>query len=162
MSIILIGMPGAGKSTVGSLLARKMGMPFRDTDDIIFEKERRELKKIVQEDGFEAFLNIQEKLIKESDLADYVVATGGSVVLSSGLMEHLKKTGTVIYLQEDFEVLEKRLSAGRRLARPEGQTFREVFEQRHILYKKYADAIIDCTGKTPDKIVAEICGIMQN
>lgn len=162
MSIILIGMPGAGKSTIGSLLARKMGIPFKDTDDIIFEKEGRALKNIVKDDGFEAFLNKQEKYINQADLNDCVVATGGSVVLSSSLMEHLKSIGTIVYLKVDFEVLEMRLSADRRLARPEGQTFKQVFEQRDSLYKKYADVVIDCTGRTPNEIVAELSNMKQN
>lgn len=162
MSIILIGMPGAGKSTIGSLLARKIGIPFKDTDDIIFENEGRELKNIVKEDGFETFLNIQQRLITKADLNDCVVATGGSVVLSENLMEHLKSIGTIVYLKVDFEALSMRLSADRRLARPEGHTFKQVFQQRDSLYKKYADVIIDCTGRTPIEIVADLSGMKQN
>lgn len=158
MSIILIGMPGAGKSTIGALLARKMGLPFKDTDDIIVDNEHRELKNIVKEDGFETFLNIQQKLIVEADLNDCVVATGGSVVMSKSLMEHLKSIGTIVYLKVDFKVLQMRLSADRRLARPDGQTFEQVFEQRDSLYKKYADVIIDCTGRTPNEVVSELGG----
>lgn len=157
-SIILIGMPGAGKSTVGPLLAQRLGFPFQDTDAIVRKEDGRELKAIVSEDGFEAFLDIQQSIIISKDLKGCIVATGGSVVKSEPLMLYLKGIGKVIYLKYDFEVLEQRLTPDRRLARAGGQTFRQVFDEREPLYIKYADSIIDCTGKTPDEIVNEISG----
>lgn len=161
-SIILTGMPGAGKSTVGPLLARKLGLPFEDTDAIIKQKDGRELKAIVSEDGFEMFLDIQQRVILSQDLKECIVATGGSVIKSDVLMQYLKSIGTVIYLKYDFQVLEQRLAPDRRLARAGGQTFRQVFEEREPLYIKYADSIIDCTGKAPDEIVKEISGETVN
>jgi shikimate kinase len=156
--IILIGMPGAGKSTVGPLLAQKKGLIFKDTDAIVKQMDGRDLKTIVAEDGFEAFLDIQQKVILSQELKNCVVATGGSVIKSDTLMQFLKRFGTIIYLKVDFKVLEQRLAPERKLARAGGQSFRQVFEEREPLYIKYADSIIDCTGKIPDEIVIEITG----
>jgi shikimate kinase len=156
--IILIGMPGAGKSTVGPLLAQKKGLSFEDTDAIVKQKDGRELKTIVAEDGFEAFLDIQQKVILSQELKNCVVATGGSVIKSDILMRFLQSIGMIIYLKVDFKVLEQRLAPERKLARAGGQCFRQVYEEREPLYIKYADSIIDCTGKIPDEIVEEITG----
>jgi shikimate kinase len=157
--IILIGMPGAGKSTVGPLLAKRKGLSFKDTDAVVKQEDGRELKTIVAEDGFEAFLEIQQKVILSQDFKNCVVATGGSVVKSDALMQIFKGLGMIIYLKVDFEVLQQRLAPGRMLARAGGQTFRQVFEEREPLYINYADSIIECTEKTPDEIVEEITGI---
>lgn len=155
-SVILIGMPGAGKSTVGPLLAAKLGLSFKDTDSIMKENDGRELKTIVAEDGFEAFLELQQRVLLSQDFSDCVVATGGSVVKSYDLMRRLKEIGTIIYLKYDITILEKRLEPGRKLARAGGQTFRQVFEERGPLYISYADSIIDCGGKAPEEVVTEI------
>ena len=158
VGLILIGMPGAGKSTVGPLLAGKLGLPFIDTDDIVKQKDGRELKTIVAEDGFESFLEIQQKVIMSHELKNCILATGGSVIKSDVLMKYLRNIGKVIYLKHDFTALEKRLAPDRKLARSGGQTFRQVFDEREPLYRKYADSIIDCSGKTPAEIVDEITG----
>jgi len=155
-NIILIGMPGSGKSTVGPLLARKTGKSFTDTDDIIRKTEGRELGEIVRTEGHVRFLELQQKIITSMDFRDHVIATGGGVVKSDALMQFFRQIGTVIFLDEDPATLEKRLAPGRRLARPEGQTFMAVYEERNPLYTKYADRIINCRGKSADEIVMEI------
>ena len=160
--IILIGMPGAGKSTVGPLLAERKGLSFKDTDTLVKQQDGRELKTIVVEDGFEAFLEIQQKAILSQNLNNSVVATGGSVVKSDALMRTLKSIGTVIYLQVDFELLQQRLATDRKLARAGGQSFKQVFDEREPLYIKYADSIIECTGHTPEEIVEKITGVAAN
>lgn len=156
-SIILTGMPGAGKSTVGPLLAGKLGMSFIDTDDAVKRFDGRELRRIVEEDGYEVFLDIQNKAIMSLELDNSVIATGGSVVKSDDLMCYLKRFGKIVYLRYDIDILERRLSSERKLARVEGQSFKQLFEEREPLYRKYAAIIIDCTGKTPEEIVKEIC-----
>lgn len=156
-NIILIGMPGAGKSTIGPLLANKLGLCFEDTDIIVKKNDGRELRDIVAEEGFETFLCIQQKVIISQKWNGCVIATGGSVVKSIALMQHLQELGRIVYLKLDIHTLEQRLAPDRRLARAGGQTYRQVFEEREPLYIKYAESIIDCTGKTPDEIVAEIC-----
>lgn len=155
-NIILIGMPGSGKSTVGPFLAQKAGMDFVDTDSIIKAAAGRELRDIVREEGYERFLELQQQIISSQQFMNCVIATGGGVVKSSDLMQFLKKTGTTIFLDEDPDVLERRLAPERRLARAEGQTFRDTYEERRPLYLKYADLIIVCTGKTIEEIVREI------
>lgn len=155
-SIVLIGMPGAGKSTVGPLLAEKLKLSFEDTDIIIKNTDGRALRDIVTENGFETFLAIQQKVIMSRKLKDCVVATGGSVVKSPDLMRYLGSIGRIFYLKLDFEILEQRLAPDRRLARTDGQSFRQLFEEREPLYIKYADNIIECSEKTPDEIATEI------
>lgn len=155
-NIILIGMPGSGKSTVGPLLAQKTGKNFVDTDDIIRAAVGRELGDIVRAEGHVRFLELQEQIITSKEFRDHVIATGGGVVRSDRLMQYFKRIGTVIYLDEDPSTLEKRLAPGRRLARAEGQTFKDIFEERKPLYIKYADRIINCSGKTTEEITMEI------
>jgi len=161
-NIILIGMPGSGKSTVGPLLAQKTGKNFADTDEIIRNAAGRELSEIVRSEGHVRFLELQERIISSMSFLDHVIATGGGVVKSDRLMQFFRRTGTVIYLDEELSTLEKRLAPGRRLARAEGQTFMAVYEERKPLYIKYADHIIDCRGKTADEIVTEITGILND
>lgn len=155
-SIILIGMPGAGKSTVGPCLASKLGLPFADTDELVKKSDGRSLKEIVAADGFQAFLDLQQKVIFKAKLNRCIIATGGGVVKSDQLMQYFKSIGTIIYLKQEFEVLEKRLAPGRKLARADGQTFRQLFEERQPLYLEYADRWIDCADKAPEEIVGEI------
>ncbi|MDD4496282.1 MAG: shikimate kinase [Eubacteriales bacterium] len=156
-SIILIGMPGAGKSTIGPLLAEKLGLSFADTDDIIKESDGRELRDIVAQDGFEGFLRLQQKILMSRELKGCVISTGGSVIKSEALMSYFSSIGRIVYLKTDVEILEQRLAPGRRLARANGQTIRQMFEEREPLYIKYAECIIDCTGKNPEEIASEIC-----
>lgn len=154
-SIILIGMPGAGKSTVGPLLAEKLGLTFVDTDVIIEKSDGRKLRDIVAQDGYEGFLEIQQKVIESRKLVSCVIATGGSVVKSEALMRYLRSLGRIIYLKADVNTLEQRLAPERKLARADGQTFRELYMERGPLYEKYAECIIDCTGKNPEEIALE-------
>ncbi|MCX7708272.1 MAG: shikimate kinase [Clostridia bacterium] len=157
-NIVLIGMPSSGKSTVGARLAKELGLEFIDTDSVIRQRENRELKEIVNIDGLQKFLEIQEKTILELNLTRHVIATGGGVIYGAASMEHLKMNGIVIYLETDFEVIEQRIAAGRRFARNQGQSFFDLYNERVPLYKKYADAIVQCTGKSVEAISCEIIG----
>ncbi len=156
-NIILIGMPGAGKSTIGPLLAEKLGLSFKDTDSILKEIYGRELRDIVAEDGFEAFLRIQQEVIMSLKLENSVIATGGSVVKNVALMQHFGHIGTIVYLKVNIKTLEQRLAPGRKLARANGQSFGQLFEEREPMYIKYADRIIECADRTPEEIACEIC-----
>ncbi|HOQ38489.1 MAG TPA: shikimate kinase [Acetivibrio sp.] len=158
-SIVLIGMPGSGKTTVGQPLSEALGMSFVDTDKIIFEKVNKPLKDIVAQDGLEKFLEIQEQILLGLDLNNRVISTGGSVVYNKAAMEFLKKNGIVFYLKEDLEILEKRLASGRRLARNSEQSFADIYAERAPLYEKYADVTIDCSNKSVQSIVTEITSI---
>ena len=155
-NIILTGMPGSGKSTVGPLLAQKTGKCFADTDDILRDAVGRELGDIVRTEGHIGFLELQQQIITSMEFLDHVIATGGGVVKSDGLMQYFKQIGKVIFLDEDLSTLERRLAPGRRLARSDGQSFMAVYEERRPLYIKYADLIINCRVNTAEELALEI------
>ena len=155
-NIILIGMPGTGKTTVGALLAKRLGRTFIDTDELVKKLDGRPLRDIVEQDGLERFIEIQNAAIMPMKFNHCIISTGGGVVKSSELMQYLKKAGTIIYIKQELGILEQRLEPGRKLARANGQTFRQLYEERDPLYIMYADRIVDCAAKTPDKIVLEI------
>lgn len=155
-NIILIGMPGAGKSTIGPLLSKQLGMEYADTDDIIRSAQGTELKDIVLKHGYEHFLDIQEHIIVSLSFSNHVLATGGSVVTSAPSMRHLKENGRAVYLDVDYDTIEQRLGPGRRLARSSGKSLREVYDERTPMYSEYADIIIHCSGRSKESIVEEI------
>ncbi len=157
-NIILIGMPSAGKSTVGVILAKHRGMSFVDTDVLIQSRQGRLLQEIINSDGTEAFLKIEESEIKALDYSDTVIATGGSVVYSDRAMGHLKKTGIVIYLYVDMDTVNKRLKnlKTRGVVLGPGQSLEDIYRKRQPLYEKYADIIIDCSEGTIDSTVEMI------
>ncbi|HEX2947630.1 MAG TPA: shikimate kinase [Clostridia bacterium] len=155
-SIVLIGMPGAGKSTVGPLLADMTGLEFIDTDELVRNVAGRELKDIVAQAGYEKFLELQREVIISRGIDNNVISTGGGVVKDDELMRYLKAAGKVFYLSQRFDTLEQRLAPGRKLVRSQGQTFRELFEERAPLYIKYSDKIIDCGDRKPGEIAGEI------
>jgi len=152
---VLIGMPGAGKSTVGVLLAKALGMPYVDTDLLIQASEGRLLQDIIDSGGIGEFLKVEENVVLSLNVRRYVIATGGSVVYSSGAMEHLRRDGFVIYLRLPLEQVEERIRniTTRGIAMRKGQNLREVYEERTPLYRKYADINVDCSGRDMETIV---------
>ncbi len=157
-NIVLIGMPGAGKSTIGVLLAKSMLMSFCDTDLLIQGKYSKGLCDIIKEEGVEKFLQIENNVICENCFENSVIATGGSVVFGEKAMEKLKKNSLTVYLKVDVEELEKRVNNihTRGIAMKEGSTLKEIFEERSCLYEKYADVTIDCTTLTAEECVDKI------
>ncbi len=144
-NVILIGMPGCGKSTVGVLLAKNLGYSFIDSDLLIQQKEGRKLQDILNTDGIEYFGRLENEVNGSLDLIQTVVATGGSAVYWPESMAHLKSLGTVVYLKVPFEEIEKRIQnfESRGIVVPEGKTFYDVFLERSALYEKYADIVIE-------------------
>lgn len=144
-NVILIGMPGVGKSTVGVLLAKKLGYEFMDSDILIQAKEKRMLKEIIAQEGLEGFLEIEAEVNAKVEIENVVLATGGSVVYKERAMKHLKEIGTVVYLKVAYEELEKRLGnlKERGVALKEGQSLKDLCEERCPLYEKYADIVVD-------------------
>ncbi len=154
-NIILIGMPGAGKSTLGVLLAKAMGKFFIDTDIIIQQKTKRLLQDIIDNDGTEAFLKLEEDILMAVDEKNTVIATGGSAVYSEKAMERFKENGTVVYLHVDFSEIEKRVTniTTRGIVLKNGRSLSDAFDERKPLYDRYADITIDCTGSTIENSV---------
>ena len=144
-NIILIGMPGVGKSTAGVVLAKVLGYKFIDADLIIQQEEGRLLKDIIAKEGREGFLKIENRVNASIEAEQAVIATGGSVVYGAEAMAHLRSIGTVVYLKLSYETLEKRLHniRGRGVVLKEGQTLRDLYLERAPLYEKYADITVD-------------------
>ncbi|KUG19360.1 shikimate kinase i [hydrocarbon metagenome] len=157
-NIILIGMPGAGKSTVGVVLAKTLGMQFIDTDILIQERAGRMLQEILDEDGPDAFKRIEEETILSLHSRRAVIATGGSVVSSPDAMAHLKSGGVVVYLEISYEEMEKRLKniKTRGILLLPGQSLREMYDERVPLYEKYADRTVACSGEDLESVVGNV------
>ena len=130
-NIVLIGMPGSGKSTVGVILAKVLGYTFVDSDLLIQKEEKQLLKDIIAREGQDGFLRIENRVNKSIDTEKSVIATGGSVVYCQEAMEHLKKIGTVIYLKLDYQILNRRLSnlIGRGVVLKKCQTLKDLYEE---------------------------------
>lgn len=157
-NIVLIGMPGAGKSTVGVVLAKVVGHKFVDSDLVIQENTGKLLHELITEHGLDGFLEIENKTNSELDVAKSIIATGGSVIYGKEAMEHLKEIGLVVYLKLTLESIADRLGdlQQRGVALKDGQGLKELYEERVPMYEKYADLIIDCEEKSIREITAEI------
>lgn len=160
-NIILIGMPGAGKSTVGVVLAKKKGYRFLDSDLVIQEKYDALLYELIAEYGTEGFKKIEEEVNASIRTKRTVIATGGSVVYGEKAMKHFKEIGTIIYLKLSCETIGERLGDlnERGVALQKGQTLEELYRERIPLYEKYADVMIDCEKKSIREIVSELCQV---
>ncbi len=161
-SVTLIGMPGAGKSTVGVLLAKSLLLDFTDTDLIIQKETGKSLCEIIEEEGIDNFLLKENDIIAAQTFRSSVIATGGSAVYGKEAMEKLKEISTVIYLSLPVEELEKRIKDihSRGVVLKNGITLKELFEERRSLYEKYADFIVECQGLTAENCVDEIIKIL--
>jgi shikimate kinase len=163
-NIVLIGMPGAGKSTVGVVLAKVIGYKFIDADLLIQEREGRLLSTIIKEDGLERFIEIENEVNCGIQGEKSVIATGGSVIYGKEAMEHLRKIGQIIYLRLPYEVLNSRLHniKGRGVALKEGQTLKDLYEERCPLYEKYAHFILDTENLDVEETISEIEKLTKN
>lgn len=162
-NIILIGMPGCGKSTIGVVLAKNLGFRFIDSDLLIQEREHRLLHEIITQDGLETFNQIENEVNASIETTSSVIATGGSVIYGPEAMQHLKEIGTIIYLRLPEDLLEDRLGDlnQRGVSIKAGQTLHSLYEERIPLYEKYADITIDCAGKEIRECVYEITNTIQ-
>ena len=158
MNIVLIGMPGCGKSTVGVILAKVMGMQFCDTDIVIQQNEGRKLQDIINEDGNEAFLKCEENALVSLDIDGAVIATGGSAIYSDAAMKHLKENGKVVYLKVSETEIERRLAdfAARGVAIKDGMTVKDLYNERIPLYEKYADITVKGEGWDIPAVIGKI------
>ena len=152
-NIVLIGMPGAGKSTVGVVLAKRLGLSFLDSDLVIQEREGCVLHEIIEKEGLDGFNGIEAIDVKRT-----IIATGGSAVYGKEAMQHLHEIGAVFYLKLSYEELKNRLGdlSERGVSIREGQTLLDLYEERKPLYEKYADYVVDCEGKSIREVVEEM------
>jgi len=157
-NIVLIGMPGVGKSTIGVLLAKVMSRNFLDTDIYIQSREGTTLQKIIDNQGVKSFCEIEENYVGLISCKKNVIATGGSVVYSKKAIESLKQSGILFYLYLPLSNLKKRLKniSSRGVVMLHSQSLEQLFEERLPLYKRYADTIIDCTEKNHEEVINEI------
>lgn len=162
-NITLIGMPASGKSTVGVLLAKRLGYSFVDVDIVIQEQEGRLLKEIIAEEGQEGFLQVENRVNAELSVHNSVIAPGGSVIYGKEAMEHLKKISTVVYLKLSYEAVEERLGnlTDRGVVLKDGMTLKDLYEERIPYYEKYADITVDETGIDAGGIVDALRSILE-
>ena len=163
-NIVLVGMPGSGKSTVGVILAKLLSYDFLDTDVLIQSSQRRALQDIVDRDGHLALRKIEEDTLLSLDLQHHVIATGGSAVYSAAAMAHLAAGGIVVFLDVDLATLEGRVNnlATRGLVRRPGQSLADLFAEREALYKQAADITINCTGMTQEAVCSAIIARLEH
>ena len=157
-NIILIGMPGVGKSTIGVVLAKIMGYQFIDADLLIQEQEQCLLKDIIAKKGIDGFIEIENQVNREIEADRTIIATGGSVVYGREAMEHLKQIGTVIYLKLDYQALKKRLGniKNRGVVTRKGQDLKALYDERTPLYEKYADIVVDENNRNIEETIDEL------
>ena len=157
-NVVLIGMPGSGKSTVGVVLAKLTGRDFVDSDVLIQTSQGRSLQQIVDRDGHMRLRQIEEDVLLALDRRNHVIATGGSAAYSHPAMTHLKSRGIVVFLDVDLATLRSRVHDydTRGLARRPDQSFADLFEERFVLYTKYADVTVHCADLTHEEVCARI------
>ncbi len=163
-NLTLIGMPGAGKSTVGIILAKNLTFGFIDTDVLIQINHQKSLQQIINESDHLNLRNIEEKEILKLNIDKHIIATGGSVPYSKKSMEHIKSISEIVFLNVSYEELERRIKnfATRGISKSPDQTFRDLYEERQILYNKYADIIVDCNSIDQDEVAVEITNIYKS
>lgn len=161
-NIVLIGMPGCGKSTVGVMLAKLKAYDFIDTDLLIQSSEQRTLQDIVDSEGHQSLRKIEEKVLLSLDLKHHVIATGGSAVYSEAAMAHLTSTGTIVFLDVDLATLEARVYnyRTRGLAKRPEQSLADLFDERAKLYTAFAEITVNCSDLTQEtacsRVLAEL------
>lgn len=162
-NIIFIGMPASGKSTVGVVIAKRLGYDFIDTDLLIQKQENRLLKEIIADVGNEGFLAIENQVNREVEAERAVISPGGSVIYCKEAMEHFKEIGTVVYLQVSFETINRRISnaKNRGVVLKEGQTLRDLYEERTTLFEKYADYIVSEEGLSLEETIDKVLELFE-
>jgi shikimate kinase len=162
-NIVLIGMPGAGKSTVGVILAKVMGYHFIDSDLLIQEQEKCLLKDIIERDGLDGLIAVEEQVNSNIRADRTVIATGGSVIYGEKAMEHLRKIGTVVYIKLSYRTISKRLGniKQRGVVFREGQTLQSLYKERCPLYEKYAHIIIEAEDLDMEELMDKIKDTLQ-
>lgn len=161
-NIIFIGMPSAGKSTVGVVLAKRLGLQFIDADIVIQEKEGKLLKEIILEKGTDGFLELEDRINSSIEADHAVISPGGSIVYCKNAMRHYKEIGTVVYLKVSYDIINQRLknSKDRGVVLRQGQTFRGLYDERIRLFEKYADVTVCEDGLSLEETIDKIMEIL--
>lgn len=161
-NIIFIGMPSAGKSTVGVVLAKRLGLQFIDADIVIQEKEGKLLKEIILEKGTDGFLELEDRINSSIEADHAVISPGGSIVYCKNAMRHYKEIGTVVYLKVSYDIINQRLknSKDRGVVLRQGQTFRGLYDERIRLFEKYADVTVCEDGLNLEETIDKIMEIL--
>ena len=162
-NLVLIGMPGSGKSTIGVILAKRSSHDFVDTDVLIQSAEHRSLQAIMDSEGFMRLREIEARVLLDLNVENHVISTGGSVVYSDAAMQHLRSNGTIIYLDVSLDTLRSRITdyETRGIAKRPEQSFAELFEERAILYRKYADITIKGDAVSQDAAAEDIMALLE-
>ncbi|MFZ9584656.1 MAG: shikimate kinase [Pseudohongiellaceae bacterium] len=157
-NLVLIGMPGSGKSTIGVILAKRTSHHFVDTDLVIQNVEGRSLQDILDQEGYLALRETESRVLQGLDLDNHVISTGGSAVYSDAAMQHLKRKGICIYLDVSVETLRARITDydTRGIAKRPDQSFADLFEERTRLYRRYADITIKADALNQDEVCSAI------
>nr|WP_297704726.1 shikimate kinase [uncultured Butyrivibrio sp.] len=157
-NIILIGMPASGKSTVGVILAKILGYNFVDADIVIQEKENRKLSEIIEQEGVDGFIDIENRINAGIEVEKTVISTGGSAVYGKEAMDHYKNIGKIVYLKVDMDILTKRLKNAKQrgVVMKDGQSLVSLYNERSVLYEKYADVTIEEGNKTIEEVIADL------
>ena len=162
-NIIFIGMPASGKSTVGVVIAKRLGYDFIDTDLLIQKQENRLLKEIIADVGNEGFLAIENQVNREVEAERAVISPGGSVIYCKEAMEHFKEIGTVVYLQVPFETIHSRIrnAKNRGVVLKKGQTLRDLYEERAKLFEEYADYVVSEEGLSLEETIDKVLELFE-
>ena len=163
-NIVFIGMPASGKSTVGVVVAKRLGYKFVDTDLVIQEVEKRLLKEIIAEEGNEGFLRIEDRVNAEIQEERAVISPGGSVVYCENAMRHYKETGMIVYLHTSYETINNRLhnAKNRGVVLKDCQTLKDLYEERTALFEWYADLTISEEGRDLEETIEEFLRVLEN
>jgi shikimate kinase len=162
-NLTLIGMPGSGKSTIGVILAKNLGLGFIDTDVLIQINRQKSLQQIIDENNHLYLRAVEEEEILKINIKNHVIATGGSVVYSEKAMSHLLGISKLIFLDVNFEEIKKRIHnfETRGIAKSKNQSFRELFAERQILYKKYAEITVNCNESDQEELALQIAQLIK-
>lgn len=158
-NIVLIGMPGCGKTTIGKLLANMLDYKFVDSDQLIIERIGKTPRQIVEEKGRDFFLKIQDEVVLEFKQNNCVFATGGGIVHSELAMKHLISIGIIVYLNTQYHIIEERMDVTRKLVKRDGTLF-DLYNERVPLYNKYADVILNCDSIDPKLLCDRILKLL--
>ena len=157
-SIVLIGMAGVGKSTVGLSLAKTLGFTFIDVDKYIWEKDGKTIQEIIDSEGDEALLRLEKRRMYEISLPRKVLAPGGSIIYHPDLMEYLNQNSVLVYLKDSLENIEAKLTGewDRGIVGLKNKSLRQIYDEREPLYSEHADITVNCHGKSQDQLAEEI------